>query len=1178
MAEKESGFGQNVLGKLKLVGGKVVDFGGTVAGRVADVGGTVGNKIGDFGNKIVDVATKPLFESDFERLRQLNQVAKQQQDLRRKYTEQELLAVEARADLVLGQLYTGYFEQNFDPVAYELSKLNDSDNQDHIDELVERLTQGVETVSGRLSRHVNKKRDVLLAGIDRVAEVEDDLKAAFLISRSSRATLKAAAEEVQRNMRVVGQTRRKQSFMELMEVISKIKRARDLQHSLKKSQELGEYGDAIMTCVQCFQGLESLRQLTVCSELRVTVQRLYLDTLRRMDGALTNICAEFDPDKYTKILEGYLLQGIDGKALADKVLQCFKDSIHDVTTRVVRSLLLTKPKLADRLAAGASATSALQLGYGELLRAMTPDLLRPCLLRLLETVSDVLASYHVMAHWHGLAVQKEGQMAEAAQGMGEEARRAQSATAAFLTAVNDVLKTSRGEVLETAGRRIKELLAMEHLFKGEDFLQVVDWCGKFGAMGEAFLGGPTELRPQVMALCARFLPAYHRSNLESLTTCLNNEAWQDVGAVTGASGAVTLELDDAILHSPLYMPHWGEDNAVTTFDKWMTSGNPFKRGTGQGAVAEGRQKSLVDLLQRTTEEGKQLSRHGSQQSGLGDAGATGGDGAAAAAAAGGEDADGAGGSAAVAAEPQPAAAAAGSDAAGPSSASLSTGLSTSVSGAVEGSDASLRGAGSVAAGAPGRGAPRRPAMLTISSQQALKYMKHYGEIMRPLEGYSETLFRCLAEMFDVFLLYCFSAFGGLGLEDLVWRDDLLAPRLKGALLRILTADGSKYKTVIEELARNKPVGRGAPIAATGLGLLDRFGDKMESLADSMERSVSRMAVKLGDSKIVQVMGGPADSSVHMAGVQGSGASMVGFPQVSAPNTGMLTPLGGPRSSGPIGSVGGAHEGGSPGGGSTGSPGGGGGSSGQAHSQWGLRERVVAVESLMYMAQELKAAKQAIILALPGRCQRDVEQYFNRSVEAATDLREYLFKAAARVMMQGVWDSERGIPAAIGVTNYNVREPAIKQSPWADFSVRALHTFREKVLAARLPLPLVVMLWEFAVAVVADGLLTGLAGVRKCSLEGRANMNFDLNHVERQIRAMGPPNFKPAALAPVDAYIKAFYLPWEELPRWCQTHVAEYGKQRLFTLVEVSAEFNKVKRGQKNEVLELIEATDPTKSF
>lgn len=44
--------------------------------------------------------------------------------------------------------------------------------------------------------------------------------------------------------------------------------------------------------------------LQVVAELRASVQRHYLDTLRRMDGALTNICAEFDPDKYTKVRWG----------------------------------------------------------------------------------------------------------------------------------------------------------------------------------------------------------------------------------------------------------------------------------------------------------------------------------------------------------------------------------------------------------------------------------------------------------------------------------------------------------------------------------------------------------------------------------------------------------------------------------------------------------------------------------------------------------------------------------------------------------------------------------------------------------------------------------------------------------------------------------------------------------
>ncbi|KAG2432824.1 hypothetical protein HXX76_008558 [Chlamydomonas incerta] len=1160
MAERE-GFGQNVLGKLKLVGEKVVDFGGTVAGKVVDVGGTVGGKLGDIGGRIGSQIAS-LAETDFERMRQLNQIAKQQQDLRRKYTEEELQAVEKRADLVLGQLYSGYFEANFDPVAYELSKLNDHDNQDHIDELVERLTLGVETVSGRLSRHVNKKRDVLLAGIDRVAEVEDDLKAAYHISRSSRASLKAAAEEVQRNMRVVGQTRRKQAYMEMMEVVSKVKRARDLQHLLKKSQELGEYGDAIMTCVQCFQGVDSLRQLAVSGDLRASVQRAYVDTLRRMDGALANICSEFDPDKYTKILEGYLLQGIDGKALADKVLQCFKDAIHDVTTRVVRSLLLTKPKLADRLAAGGAA--AMALGYGELLRALPTDLLRPCLMRILEVVFDILASYHVMAHWHVLAVAKQGQMEAAAQGMDEESRRAQAATASFLTSVSDMLKVSRGEVLEVAAKRVRDLLGLDSLFKGEDFLQAVDWCGKFGGCCEAFLSGPTELRPAVMASCARFLPAYHRSNLESLTTCLNNEAWQDIGAVTGSAGAVTLELEEAIRDSPFYVPAWGEPGAVHSFDKWMVEGNPFKRGLGQGNAPEGKQKSLVDLLQKTTAEGKELSRNNSQHINLSAAG-SGAAGAGAEEGAGSERQSSSG-----AADAAPGTSGSGEGQAGASTpAPGGPGAAAAGAGTPGAAD---RGAAGPAG--PSGGQPRAPNMLTISSQQALKYIKHYGQIMKPLQGNSEALWRHMSELFDLYLLYCFSAFGGMGLEDLVWRDDLLSPRLKGALLRILTAEGSKYRTLVDELIRNRPLNsRGAPIASTGLGLLDRFGDRMESFADSMERSVSRMAVKLGDSKLGQVMGGAEGSGHGGGGVQLSGASMVGLSAGSqqalpSANTGMLTPVPAPRPSGGSGSGGGAMDG-TGGGGSGGSPGNGGGGAGG--SQWGLRERVVAVESLMYMAAELRAAKNAIILALPGRCSRDIETYFARTVEAAADLKEHLFRAAARVMMQGVWEGERGIPAAIGVTNYNVREPAIRQSPWADFSVRALQTFRERVLAARLPLPLVVSLWEYAAGVVAEGILTGLAGVRKCSLEGRANMSFDLSHVERQMRAMGPPGFKPTPLAAVDTYIKAFYLPWDELPKWCQAHISEYGKQRLFTLVEVTAEFNKVKRGQKNDLLEVIEA-------
>lgn len=69
---------------------------------------------------------------------------------------------------------------------------------------------------------------------------------------------------------------------------------------------------------------------------------------------------------------------------------------------------------------------------------------------------------------------------------------------------------------------------------------------------------------------------------------------------------------------------------------------------------------------------------------------------------------------------------------------------------------------------------------------------------------------------------------------------------------------------------------------------------------------------------------------------------------------------------------------------------------------------------------LRLAPQA---AMPSRSHREVEQYFSRTVEAAGDLRATLFRGAARQLMQGVWEGDRGIPAAIAVTNYNVKASA-----------------------------------------------------------------------------------------------------------------------------------------------------------
>ena len=74
----------------------------------------------------------------------------------------------------------------------------------------------------------------------------------------------------------------------------------------------------------------------------------------------------------------------------------------------------------------------------------------------------------------------------------------------------------------------------------------------------------------------------------------------------------------------------------------------------------------------------------------------------------------------------------------------------------------------------------------------------------------------------------------------------------------------------------------------------------------------------------------------------------------------------------------------------------------------------------------------------------------------------------------------------------------------------------------------------------------------------------------QVRTLAPPGVS-VSFRLADGYIKAFYLPWEELTKWCQVHLAEYRKYRVIALVELVSEAYGVKKAQKVQLLEQIEA-------
>lgn len=190
-------------------------------------------------------------------------------------------------------------------------------------------------------------------------------------------------------------------------------------------------------------------------------------------------------------------------------MSSFSELFKDVSTRLVRSMVLAKAFAQQSESGDSPCTSAggLQLdecSFADLCRKITPDILQPCLSKLLESLYDLLESYHSMLAWHeaGLAEHTQAAAAAAAaaahaaarssghsEGGGtaaanqeapeadvvpsqEQLDQVQAATKGILQGVQAALQAKRMATAEAAAVLVKDLMAGAGGCSGSDFPQV----------------------------------------------------------------------------------------------------------------------------------------------------------------------------------------------------------------------------------------------------------------------------------------------------------------------------------------------------------------------------------------------------------------------------------------------------------------------------------------------------------------------------------------------------------------------------------------------------------------------------------------------------------------------------------------------------------------------------------
>ncbi|CAI9568871.1 unnamed protein product, partial [Staurois parvus] len=213
----------------------------------------------------------------------------------------------------------------------------------------------------------------------------------------------------------------------------------------------------------------------------------------------------------------------------------------------------------------------------------------------------------------------------------------------------------------------------------------------------------------------------------------------------------------------------------------------------------------------------------------------------------------------------------------------------------------------------------------------------------------------------------------------------------------------------------------------------------------------------------------------------------------------------------------------------------------SNTLYGLAQRVVATESLVFLAEQFESLQAHLDSVMPSAKKPFLQQFYSQTVSTASELRKPIYWIVAAKAI----DYEQLLVLMANV-KWDVKEIMSQHNVYVDALLKEFEQFNKKLSElskhVRMPLPVSNILWEHCIRLANRTLVEGYANVKKCSNEGRALMQLDyqqfLMKLEKltDIRPIPDKEF-------VETYIKAYYLTENDMERWIKEH-REYSTKQL----------------------------------
>ena len=224
--------------------------------------------------------------------------------------------------------------------------------------------------------------------------------------------------------------------------------------------------------------------------------------------------------------------------------------------------------------------------------------------------------------------------------------------------------------------------------------------------------------------------------------------------------------------------------------------------------------------------------------------------------------------------------------------------------------------------------------------------------------------------------------------------------------------------------------------------------------------------------------------------------------------------------------------------------------------YGLVERTVSSSSLKELASFLEQLRGIVDFK---DIDDQVDKQLCRAISSIPEMHIALYGTCCSMLLPTAW-----IPEAVAQGPYMATDPPLSAAPWTSRLERQLELLAAQLDTSSVSVTEKRLLWSFVFPAVSHAVVSGLATVKKCTLEGRSAMSLDLQAIAKLFHKLSPtfgggcndlPEADEAAnkaIRFIDDYIKGFYVPITDLHTWAASH-PDYSRAQVLSLAKCAAD-------------------------